>query len=154
MTRNISAWVIAFFLSSNAIAQPSSPVKHTLEVQQVVKDVFEALAALDATKARSLCTADVMILESGQVWNFDSLALRINSGTAKSADFKRVNQLDFIETKMVGNAAWVSYFNKADISFGGKATHVKWLETVVLRKQQEVWKIALLHSTELERKME
>lgn len=154
MTRNIFAWVIFFFLSSNAIAQPGSPLKHTQPVQQVVRDMFEALAVLDVEKTKSLCTADVMILESGQVWNFDSLALRISTRKAKSADFKRVNQLDFIETKMVGNAAWVSYFNKADISFGGKTTHVKWLETVVLRKEKEVWKIALLHSTELERKME
>lgn len=151
MTRNIFAWVVFFFLSTKVFAQgdPLPP-----EPQSIVTNFFEALAALDATKAKSLCTADVMILESGQVWNFDSLALRINSSKAKFPDFKRVNQLDFIETKMVGNAAWVSYFNKADISFGGKTTHVKWLETVVLRKEKEVWKIALLHSTELERKME
>ncbi len=154
MIRNIFAWVVFFFLSSNAIAQPGSPVKHTQAVQQVVRDVFEALAELDVAKTKSLCTADVMILESGQVWNFDSLAIRITTRKAKSPDFKRVNQLDFIETKMEGNAAWVSYFNKADISFGGKTTHVKWLETVVLRKEKEVWKMALLHSTELERKME
>lgn len=154
MTRNIFALLVFFFLSRSVSAQPGSPAKHIQAVQHVVREVFEALAALDAEKVKSLCTADMMILESGQVWNFDSLVLRINTRKAKAADFKRVNQLDFIETKMEGDAAWVSYFNKASISFGGKTTHVRWLETVVLRKEQEVWKIALLHSTELERKVE
>lgn len=120
-------------------------------LKAVVIKVFTALAELDTSKARQYCTSDVSILESSQVWNFDSLALRISTRKAKSPDFKRVNTFEFIETKVFESVGYVSYFNYATISFGGKTTKVKWIETAVMRKEQGGWKMALLHSTELER---
>lgn len=124
--------------------KPNSP-------EAVVIRLFEALAELDTAKARACCTSDITLLESGKVWNFDSLAIRISTRKAQSSDFKRVNQFDFIQTRIIDQCSYVSYFNKAAISFNGKTTYVKWLETVVLQKVKNEWKISLLHSTELER---
>ncbi len=120
-------------------------------LKSVVVRLFDALADLDTAKAKSCCTEDIMILESGKVWNFDSLALRITTRKAKSPDFKRVNQFDFVKVQAFERCGFVSYFNHAAISFNGKTTNVKWIETVILRQQADGWKISLLHSTELER---
>lgn len=121
------------------------------QLQAVVTELFSALSALNADKARSVCTPDLTILESGAVWNFDSLALRINTRKLKPGGFTRINKFDFIETKSAGETAWLSYFNEAVITSAGKTVTVRWLESVVLVRVNQEWKINLLHSTELSR---
>lgn len=123
-----------------------------VDPQKAVIGLFDALSALDVAKAKSFCTADVTFLENGKIWNFDSLALRITSRKANSLDFKRINKIDFIKTKVAGRIAWIIYHNQAKITFSGETTIVKWLESVVVTKDSGEWKISLLHSTELERK--
>src|SRR5690349_12779903 len=127
MLRCTLAVVMLFNLSGNAFAQ-SIRNSNEQSLQTVVNKFFDALAALDVEKAKSLCTADVTILESGKVWNFDSLAIQISSRKAKSADFRRVNKLNFLKTNISGNTGWVYYMNEAMITFDGKMTHVKWIE--------------------------
>lgn len=141
---------LIFSLTFTGFAQ-TNPQTKTDSLETVVIKLFTALAELDTAKARSFCTSDIRILESGQIWNFDSLALRISTRKTKSPDFKRVNQFDFIETRIFENTGYVSYFNQAIISFDGRTTRVRWIETVILKREKDGWKIALLHSTELER---
>ena len=142
--------LVCIFLSQdvNAQKQPSTEEKN---LQTVVVGLFDALAELNVDKAKSFCTPAVTILESGQVWTFDSLALRITTTKEKVADFKRINQFDFIETKIAKEMAWVSYFNDAAITVSGKTIKLKWLETAIFKKTANAWKIDLLHSTELSR---
>lgn len=120
-------------------------------LQAVVVRLFSALSDLDTARARSCCTSDITILESGKVWNFDSLAMRITTRKALSPDFKRENRFDFIKSEVSENTGYVSYFNYGKISFNGKTTNVKWMETAILKREKGLWKISLLHSTELER---
>lgn len=151
MARFVLAFLLIVSSLTATLAQPTPPTKRE-ELQAIVIKFFDALADLDAEKAKSFCTDDVSILESGQIWNFDSLAVRITTRKAKSADFKRINKLDFIDTKASFDVGWVSYVNQATITSGGKTTKVKWLETVILTKVKNDWRISVLHSTELERK--
>ena len=150
MKRSILVLLFVFILSTSMWAQQTPTIAQKV-LQSVVTGLFDALAQLDADKARSFCASDITILESGKVWNFDSLALRITTRKAKSADFKRINTLDFIETKVAGETAWISYFNQAVITSSGKTVTAKWLESVVLKKYNKEWRIGLLHSTELYR---
>lgn len=137
------------FGSGGWAQQPASAEQKPL--QAVVLGLFDALSELNVEKAKSFCTKDITLLESGKVWTFDSLALRMTTRKSLSTDFKRINKLDFIETKLAGETAWLSYFNGATITASGKTVTVKWLESVVLKKIGTEWKIALLHSTELTR---
>ena len=150
MIRHILAFGFAITISTNNFAQTTDSTKEQV-LQNVVTRFFDALADLNAEKAKSMCTSDVAFLESGKVWNFDSLAVRIAARKERSTDFKRINKLSFIKTEIPGDAAWISYLNEAIITFNGKTTNVKWMESVVLVKDKTGWKISLLHSTELER---
>lgn len=144
-------YLFFFFAAITFSITPAVAQKIDSSLQKVVVNFFDALSELDTAKAKSYCTPDISILESGKVWNFDSLALRINTRKKLSADFKRLNQLDFIETKVTGDIAWLTYFNQAKITAAGKTVTVKWLETVLLIKKDSGWKMTLLHSTELSR---
>ena len=54
----------------------------------------------------------------------------------KSADFKRTNSFDFINTTIDGNTAWATYYLQSEITRNGKQKLVKWMETIVLVKQK------------------
>lgn len=135
---------------TGAFAQSVAPVEQK-QMQATVTGLFDALAELNVDKAKSFCTPGISILESGKIWTFDSLALRISTRKAQSPDFNRINKLVFTDTRAFGETAWLSYFNEATISFSGKTVMVRWLESVVLRKIGRDWKIDLLHSTEISR---
>lgn len=132
-----------------AVCAQQAPSAEQKIAQAAVVGLFDALAELDTEKARSFCTAGITLLESGKIWNFDSLALRIGTRKSKPADFKRVNKLDFLDTRISNETAWIAYLNQAAITLSGKIITVKWLESVVLKKNSDGWKIDMLHSTEL-----
>ncbi len=143
--KKISLLFIAFSISSMLIAQQPLTANHQ-EVQQTVIKMFDALSNRDSVSLKLYCAGDITLYEYGQIWNMDTLinkAIRLNTAT----DFKRINTIDFINTTISNEVAWATYYNQADIIRNGKQTAVKWLETVVLEKEENKWKIKLLHST-------
>lgn len=119
-------------------------------VQQTIIKVFEALSNRDSVNLKANCTSDVILLEYGLVWNIDTLitrAIKQNPFT----DFKRINTIDFINTKVDKNVAWTTYYNQADITQNGNHRMIKWIETVVLVKERKGWKVKVLHSTSIKR---
>ena len=96
---------------------------------------------------KKYCTIDFLLLEDGDVWNMDTLANKLSP--FKAVSFSRTNHLDFIRTQVKGNIAWVAYSNSADMVINGQKMNVQWLESAVLVKEGNEWKIQLLHSTPL-----
>lgn len=123
-----------------------------MKVNQSLIKLFDALAALDMKTIREFSAKDLTILESGVVWNLDTLARKVDQ--LKGASFSRTNHLDFIHTEIKGNTAWSIYYNSADMIIDGLEVHRKWLESAVLLKEGKVWKVKLLHSTTLKPKKE
>src|SRR5258707_15880947 len=120
------------------------------KVNQSLVKLFDALAALDMKTVREFSTKDLTILESGVVWNLDTLVRKVDQ--LKGASFSRTNPLDFLQTEIKGNTAWSIYYNSADMIIDGLEVHREWLESAVLLKEGKVWKVKLLHSTTLKGK--
>ena len=108
---------------------------------------FDAIAALDDSAMRAELTADFTLVEHAQVLNADSLTKGL--APLKVKTFKRVNKIDFVKSDEIGDAAWVVYYNTAEVTIGEMHRTVKWLESAALVKQGGKWKIKLLHSTDL-----
>jgi hypothetical protein len=138
------------FLTTNG-QEKANPAQQT--VQSIVRGVFEALATLNMESVQSYCKPDIKILENGKVWNLDSLALRVNAAKA-AGNQKRINKIEFLDTRVNGNVAWTYYNNEAINTSGDRTFSIKWLESAVLVREKGEWKIALLHSTTLEHKGE
>lgn len=145
--------LVAFgvLLVSSCTESANSPAKHDSAevVQKVIIDTFDALSTGDTLSMTALCTADVMILENGAVWNMDSI---ITSIKAMPQGLQRKNSFEFIRTEVDGAKAWVAYKNKANVTLGEKRREITWLESATLKKENDQWKLELLHSTVLERK--
>lgn len=119
-------------------------------VQETVAAMFDALAKGDTATIKLYCTKDILILEDKEVWILDTLNNKVIQ--YKDTGVIRVNRMDFIETKIEGKIAWTSYYNQANISRRGKQIMVRWLETAILIKENNKWKMRVLHSTTIERK--
>ena len=119
-------------------------------IQQTVIKFFDALSNRDSVSLKNYCTAEITLYEYGQVWNMDTLILKAITQN-QSADFKRTNSFDFINTTTDKTTAWVTYRLQSVITKDGKQATVQWLETVVLVNEQKQWKVKHLHSTLLKR---
>jgi len=137
-----------FFVSLISEAQNAEQSK----VNQSLVKLFDALAALDMRGIKEFSTKDLTILESGAIWNLDTLARKVDQ--LRAVSFSRTNHLDFIQTEIKGNTAWSVYYNSADMIIDGVEVHRRWLESAVLLKEGKVWKVRLLHSTTLKTKKE
>jgi len=141
--------LIAFLISALLYAQ--QPLTKSQEaVQQTLVKMFDALSNRDSVNLKNYCTADITLYEYGQVWNIDTLILKAIT-LNQSADFKRTNTFDFINTTADKTTAWVTYRLQSVILKDGKQTTVQWLETVVLVKLRKRWKVKHLHSTLIKR---
>ncbi len=119
-------------------------------VQQTVIKMFDALSNRDSVSLKAHSTADITLFEYGQVWNIDTLILKAITQN-QSADFKRTNSFEFINTTVEKNMALVNYRLQSAITKDGKQATVQWLETVVLVKAKKQWKVKHLHSTLIKR---
>jgi hypothetical protein len=135
------------FLLTARGQEKADPSQQT--VQSIIRGVFQAISSFDMESVRSYCKPDIKILENGKIWNLDSLALRVNQAKA-AGNLKRVNKIDFWDTRINGNVAWTYYNNEALFTSGDKTFSVEWLESAVLVRAKGEWKIAFLHSTTLE----
>ena len=138
---------LLFLISTTLFAQKQTEQQ---QVQQVLRLVFEAFSEGSVAKMEQALTADVKILETGEVWTLDTV--RSYFARPRPADYKRINTLDFFQTEVEGKMAFVSYHNTAAIHANGKDRMVKWLESAVLVKQGKSWRVKMLHSTRLETK--
>jgi ketosteroid isomerase-like protein len=129
-------------LSSNLVFAQSSEDQ---QVRQVLINLFEALSENNLTEMQKFMTPDIKILEHGLIWNMDTLVAI--TAKPRPANFKRVNTIDFFQTEVHGDFAFVSYNNKADISSSAGKRNVTWLESAVLVRSGGKWRVKLLHST-------
>ena len=124
--------------------------KDQQELHQTVINFFGALSNRDSVSLKNNCTDDILLFESGSVWNADTLILKaITLNTA--IDFKRINTFDFINTTIANNTAWATYNLHSEITINGKQSFVQWMETVIVIKEKQKWKIKVLHSTLIRR---
>lgn len=139
---------IIFYVALLQAQQITTPGQQA--VQQAVIKFFDSLSNRDSVSLKNYSTADITLYEYGQVWNIDTLILKAIT-LNQSADFKRTNSFEFINTTADKTTAWVTYRLQSVIVKDGKQSTVQWLETVVLVKERKQWKVKHLHSTLIKR---
>ena len=149
MLKKIILLTITMYISTLLQAQQQL-TKDQQEVQQTVINFFSALSNKDSISLKNNCSADILLFETGSIWNADTLVLKaITLNTA--IDFKRINTFDFINTTVADNTAWVTYNLHSEITRNGKQSTVQWMETVIVIREKQKWKIKILHSTLIKR---
>tara|TARA_B100001063_G_scaffold244594_1_gene277760 strand:- start:166 stop:633 length:468 start_codon:yes stop_codon:yes gene_type:complete len=123
----------------------TSTASHGQEVPfKAVQDLFSAISEVNHTKMKSVVTDDFQLLEVGEDWDINQLINVVNP-----SEYFRRNYFSVIRLETSGNFSWVSYWNKATFTKGERVEEVVWLESAVLIKENEKWKIQMLHSTKI-----
>ncbi|HSF46447.1 MAG TPA: nuclear transport factor 2 family protein [Chitinophagaceae bacterium] len=115
------------------------------KVNNTIKAMFQGLAELSIEQIRNASTHDIVILEHGEIWNMDTIVTRLNA--LRLLNPVRVNSFEFMQTEIRDQTAWVTYRNKADVTMNGKKSEYNWLESAVLVKKDDGWRVKMLHST-------
>ena len=133
----------ALLIPAISVAQISEQAR----VNNTIVAMFKGLADLSIDQIRNTSTEDLIILEHGEIWNMDTIVAKVNE--LKALNPVRVNSFDFVKTEVRDNTAWVAYHNKAIITMNGQKVQYHWLESAVLVKQGNDWKVKMLQSTRL-----
>jgi ketosteroid isomerase-like protein len=76
----------------------------------------------------------------------------VNNVLSKPKVWTRTNEFNFLQFNIKGNFAWVNYKNTATIK-GNSATaqerKMNWLESIILEKKANQWKLLQMHSTQV-----
>lgn len=134
--KNLLILILTLSVSVNSLANEA--------VFRPVEALFSAMSAADHLKMKAVVTDDFQLLEAGEDWSLTDL---IN--VVKPSEYKRRNYFSVIKTKVYGDVAWVSYWNKATFNNGKEESTVAWLESAVMVKVAGQWKMQMLHSTRI-----
>lgn len=111
---------------------------------KAVQNLFSAISEVNHTKMKNVVTNDFQLLEVGEDWDINDLIKVVNP-----SEYTRKNYFNVIKTKINDDFAWVSYWNKATFTKGELVENVVWLESAVIIKDGNNWKIQMLHSTKI-----
>ena len=114
---------------------------------QPVNDLFAAMSMHDGKAMKETATDDFQLLEHGEDLTMQRLIYAVQP---KGKPYDRLNFFNQIRARQVGDVAWVSYWNKAEIRREGQLRTVVWLESAVMVRENDRWKIQLLPTTRLE----
>jgi ketosteroid isomerase-like protein len=114
-------------------------------VQETINTFFKAFSEGDFTYIQKTSTKDFLLLEQGMIWNLDTLQNKL--AKPKPAGYSRKNRFEFFETRITGKRAWVGYHNYADFETAAGKRKIHWLESAVLVKEKNSWKLEMMHST-------
>ena len=117
-------------------------------VKRIIQDSYDIFyMKMDQKKYRSMLTDDYRLLENGEI--FDAKG-DISFMPKPEDNYRRTDTFDFRSVKIQGDFAYTVYFLKSDITDKKKGHRaVDFLESTILRRNGNNWRIALLHSTRL-----
>jgi len=147
--KKIALFLTVFSISTLLYCQESLTKKQE-RVQHAVVKLFDALSNRDSISLKAYSTTDITLYEYGQIWNMDTLILKAIT-LNQSADFKRTNSFEFINTMVDKTTASVTNRLQSVIVKDGKQVTSQWLETVVLIREKKEWRVKHLHSTLIKR---
>jgi len=119
--------------------------KNIKAVQETINTFFKAFSEGDFKYIKQSSTIDFLLLEQGMIWNLDTLQNKL--AKPKPTGYSRKNRFEFFETRITGKRAWVGYHNYADFETAAGKRKIHWLESAVLVKEKNSWKLEMMHST-------
>lgn len=125
--------------------QSTAASSEQAQVTEAVRSMFGALSAEDMPKLRAVIAPDFYAFEAGGRITSDALIEMIKKAHAAGKVYTwTVNEP---EVHIDGNMAWITYINRGSIKDASETKNVSWLESAVLRKEKDNWRIQFFHST-------
>lgn len=110
----------------------------------VVLSFFRAIEGMDFEQVRSVVTDDFEIIEDVFLFDTDGFLGLIEPFRDMDASIEY--ELSDFRTEVAGSVAWTRWRNSAVMTVGDQETPFDWVETGVLVRTDDGWRIDRLHS--------
>lgn len=114
------------------------------KVEETLKTFFNSISNYNYEGIREVTSDDFILIENGPVWNTEKF---INFIKQFESDATFSYEFSFIQTSVEGSTAWMVYKNNGIMNMDDQQRHFDWTESAVFSKENDQWKIKLLHST-------
>lgn len=148
MTKHYTLFIATALLLTSTVgaaaSDQSTPSSNDeVQVTEAVRTMFAALSAENIPKLRAVIAPDFYAFEAGGRITGDALIDLIKKAAGKTY----VWTVNDPEVHIDGSMAWVTYTNRGSIKDASETKNVSWLESAVLRKEKDNWRIQFFHST-------
>ena len=140
-----TALLLTSTIGAAASDQSTASTNDEVQVTEAVRSMFAALSAEDIPKLRAIIAPDFYAFEAGGRITGDALIDLMKKAHAAGKVY--VWTVNEPEVHIAGTMAWVTYINRGSIKDVSETKNVSWLESAVLRKEKDNWRIQFFHST-------
>ena len=146
--KKLNALILMICFTTISFGQSSIKTDESRIKELIIGSFDEIWSKLNSNNIDKYYTEDFLLLESGEVWNNDSISNYLDNAVLKKPIANRVNSIEFIEVKVLKGMAWVAYKNQAIFSLENKIIiKAHWLESATAILTENGWKLEMLHST-------
>jgi hypothetical protein len=141
----ILAW---FFAANLCIAGPAVASEAATDQERVVEAMrlmYVAATNDDLAQFRAVTTPDFYAFDVGKRMTGDQLMGFVKGAHAAGKVY--VWQVTEPQVYVDGHTAWITYVNRGSLQDATGKRDLSWLESAVLRKDKDTWRIQFLHST-------
>jgi len=155
MTKHYTLFIATALLLTSTISafasdQSTPSANDEVQVTEAVRTMFAALSAENIPKLRTVIAPDFYAFEAGGRITGDALIDLIKKAHAVGKTY--IWTVTEPEVHIDGIMAWVTYINRGSIKDASETKEVSWLESAVLRKEKDNWRIQFFHSTRVPEK--
>lgn len=141
MTRLLSAFAL-LLIAAPSFAEAANSAEDT--VRETVERFHAALVAGDGDAAMNLLSADVLVLESGDIETREEY---LKNHLAADIEFARAMKSEQkpVRITIQGDVAWASARSSASGRFRDRDLNVQGAELMVLAREKTGWRIRAIH---------
>jgi lactoylglutathione lyase len=138
--------LLLFFLITflNVSAQEK---KDSAAIIRLLKEDYATMQNWDVAKHVSNCTKDYLLIENGEIWDLQKEVASYKANANRI--IQRTDSFNILTVKIFGNVAYDVHHLRSFIVEKKHSITKEWNESVVFRKEEGRWKIALIHSSRL-----
>ena len=140
-----TAGLLASLIGATAADQPSQGSADQDQVIEAIRSFFAAASADDLEKLHAVAAPDFYAFDAGGRFTRDALMDMIKAAHAAGKVY--VWTVNEPEVHICGDIAWITYVNRGSIKDASGTKDVTWLESAVLGKEKDIWRIHFFHST-------
>lgn len=121
------------------------------DAKAALKNFYETGSQLNVKKLKQFMTAKYIEINKGQIITGDSLLKNVTESAktvkAEKAKYSRNNKFKFVNAFVNGNVAWMTYYLRSIEKYNETVEESFAIETVLLEKENGVWKVSQLNSS-------
>jgi len=138
----------AALLTGTACRGSRSEAADGSSIKQVIADYYDLFyRRVDEKKYRALLADDYLLLENGEIFDADG---DVASMPKPEDGYKRSDAFDFRSIKVDNDMAYAVYFLRSNVIDRKEGErNLEWLESAILRRTDNNWRVAILHSTRI-----